>query len=289
MILSLKMLLPPRFPASRKLIGIAALVGVYTWLVAWFEITYNVAPLSEWDSGLSVINGFILGGLVTFRTNEAKRRFWEGRTLWGQLINESRNLLIKAHALNSLVADDWARWKRLIVGYAHALRMHLRDDERLQLVPGFANDPARPAHAPLYIAQLVQDELAQWHRGGKLNDVERWMFDRHTRELLNICGGCERIRNTPIPLTYRALVHRGIALIMLVTPILMAADIGYWSAVLMGVTAYFVFGVEMAAVDIEEPFGLDADDLPLETFCGAIELSAEQVLTERSQALGVRS
>jgi len=282
MILSLKMLLPPRFPNARKLVGIAVLVGLYTWLVAWFEITYNVSPLSEWDSGLSVINGFILGGLVTFRTNEAKRRFWEGRTLWGQLINESRNLLVKAHALNSLVADDWERWKRLIVGYAHALRLHLRDDDRLQLVPGFADDPARPAHAPLYIAQLVQDELSQWHRGGKLNDVERWMFDRHTRELLNICGGCERIRNTPIPLTYRALVHRGIALIMLVTPILMAADIGYWSAVLMGVTAYFVFGVEMAAVDIEEPFGLDADDLPLEAFCGTIERSAEQVLTARS-------
>lgn len=281
MIIQLRMLVPPRFPAARKLLGIAALFGAYTALVAWIEHYYHPGPLSQYDWGLSVINGLILGSLVTFRTNEAKRRFWEARTLWGQLINESRNMLVKMHALESLVTEDRRRWSKIIVGFAHSLRLHLRDGRRLRDVPGFEDDPREPEHIPLYFATLAQDELARWRREGKLDDMEVWMFDRHARELLNVCGGCERIRNTPIPLTYRALVHRGITLIMFVMPVLIAQDIGYWAIPIMGVTAYFVFGVEMAAVDIEEPFGNDPDDLPLDSFCKTIERSADQTLGER--------
>lgn len=287
MLMSLRMLIPPRFPAAPKLLGIAVLVCAYTALVARLEEVYHPGPLSQWDWGLSVINGLILGSLVTFRTNEAKRRFWEARTYWGQLINESRNMLVKAHALESLTGADRARWSELIVGFGHALRRHLRGGRRLQDVPGFGDDPAMPMHVPLHLAQLVQDELARWRREGKLDDMELWMFDRHARELLNICGGCERIRNTPIPLTYRALVHRGITLIMLVMPILMAQDVGYWSVLIMGVTAYFVFGVEMAAIDIEEPFGEDPDDLPLESYCETIERAAEQTLLKDAQNAAV--
>lgn len=278
MIVSLRMLVPPRFPAARKLLGIALLVAAYTAIVARVEDHVHPEPFSKFDWGLSVINGLILGSLVTFRTNEAKRRFWEGRTLWGQLINESRNLIVKAHALESLTKEDRSRWSKLLVGFAYSLMMHLRGGKPLQEVPGFSEDPQKPLHVPLYIAALVQDELASWQRSGKLDDMERLMFDRHARELLNVCGGCERVRNTPIPLTYRALVHRGITLIMIVMPILLAQDAGYWSVLIMGVTAYFVFGVEMAAVDIEEPFGEDPDDLPLTSYCETIERAAKQSL-----------
>lgn len=282
MILRWRLLIPPSFPAARKLVAFGLLIAAYTALVAFVEQIYSPGPISEWDWGLSVINGLILGSLVTFRTNEAKRRFWEARTLWGQLINESRNMLVKAHALESLTDADRADWSKLLVGFAHSLRLHLRDGRRLQDVPGFENDASQPMHVPLHIAALVQDELASWRREGKLDDMERWMFDRHARELLNICGGCERIRNTPVPLTYRALVHRGITLIMLVMPVLMAQDIGYWSVPIMGVVAYFICGVELAAADIEEPFGTDPDDLPLSQFCLTIERSAEQELLRNS-------
>jgi putative membrane protein len=288
MMMSLRMLVPPRFPASRKLLGIAVLVCTYTAVVARVEEVYHPGPLSKWDWGLSVINGLILGSLVTFRTNEAKRRFWEARILWGQLINECRNMMVKAHALESLAPEDRADWSRLLVGFGHALRQHLRGGRRLQDVPGFEEETAQPMHVPLYLAQLVQDELATWSRAGKLDDMERWMFDRHARELLNICGGCERIRNTPIPLTYRALVHRGITLIMLVMPILMAQDVGYWSVLIMGVTAYFVFGVEIAAVDIEEPFGDDPDDLPLDSYCETIDRAAEQTLSNKRESSALK-
>lgn len=276
MIVTLRMLIPPRFPGARRLLGFAALIAAYTAVVAWIEKQYHPGPISAWDGSLSVIQALILGSLVTFRTNEAKRRFWEGRTLWGQLINESRNLLVKAEALDTLTPADRAHWGLLLTGFAHALRLHLRGGRRLQDVPGFAEDARQPSHVPLHIASLVQEELVRWRREGKLDDVGTWMFDRHARELLNICGGCERILNTPVPLSYRALIHRGIALIILMMPILMVQDAGYWSILIMGVTSYFIFGVEMTAVDIEEPFGEDADDLPLENYCNVIELAAEQ-------------
>lgn len=278
MILTLRMLIPPRFPGARRLLGFAALIAAYTLVVAWIEERFFPGPMFSWDGGLSVINGLILGGLVTFRTNEAKRRFWEGRTLWGQLINETRNLLVKAQALDSLTPTDRAHWGLLLTAFAQALRLHLRGGRRLQDVPGFADDPHSPMHVPLYIASLVQEELVRWRRAGKLDDVGTWMFDRHARELLNICGGCEKILSTPVPLSYRALIHRGIALIILVMPILMVQDAGYWSVLIMGVTAYFIFGVEMTAVDIEEPFGEDADDLPLESYCKVIEQAAKQTV-----------
>jgi putative membrane protein len=283
------MLLPPRFPAAPKLLTLGLLIAAYSALVAFLEDYYQPRVLTEWDLGLSVINGLILGSLVTFRTNEAKRRYWEARTLWGQLVNECRNMLVKAHALDSLTDKDRADWSRLLVGFAHALRLHLRDGRRLQDVPGFEQEQSAPLHVPLHIAALVQEEMAKWERQGKLDDIERWMFDRHARELLNICGGCERIRNTPVPLTYRALVHRGITLIMVVMPVLMAQDLGYWSAPIMGTVAYFIFGVELAAGDIEEPFGYDPDDLPLERFCETIQRAAEQELPRQTPSPSERA
>jgi putative membrane protein len=272
------LLIPPPLPVALGLLVIVAAVAAYTTVVTLLAGIYHPGPLSQFDSAFAVVNAVILGTLLTFRINEAKRRWWEARTLWGQLINDTRNLCIKALALAQLGPEDRKRWGGLLVAFAESLRRQLRGGCRLQELSGFADDPHEPAHVPLYLAGLVQAEMAAWHRDGKLADIGLRLLDPLVGGLMNVCGGCERIRNTPIPSSYRALLQHGIGLNVMLAPFFLAPEVGYWSVFIMALTTYFVMGVELVAIHIEEPFGEDGDDLPLETYCRTIEQSVEQTL-----------
>ena len=97
---------------------------------------------------------------------------------------------------------------------------------------------------------------------------------------MDICGGCERIRNTPVPSSYRALLYYGIFLILVLAPVFLVQEAGYWSVPTMAILTYFVGGVGIVANHIEEPFGEDAEDLPLEDYCRTIEDSVGQELSK---------
>jgi len=265
-------------PVAPRLWAIVAAVAAYTALVALLAGIYHPGPLSQFDTAFTVVNAVILGTLLTFRINEAKRRWWEGRTLWGQLINDSRNLCLKAKSLARLEPEDRKRWGGLLVAFAESLRRHLRGGCRLPELSGFTEDPQRPVHVPLHLAGLVQAEMAGWHRDGKLADIGLRLLDPLVGDLMNVCGGCERIRNTPIPSSYRALLQHGIALNVLLAPFFLVPEAGYWSVFIMALSTYFIMGVELVAIHIEEPFGEDRDDLPLEAYCRTIEQSVEQAL-----------
>jgi putative membrane protein len=128
-----------------RLFVVVGIVALYTAVVATVDHLLQLGPVSRWDEELTAINALILGTLLTFRITEAKRRWWEARTLWGQLINDLRNLALKGKSLARLDAADQKRWGMLLAGFGHALKRHLRGACRWQEVPGFAgNRGARP-------------------------------------------------------------------------------------------------------------------------------------------------
>src|SRR5262249_16665836 len=157
----------------------------------------------------------VLGLLLAFRNRAAYDRWWEGRRLWGELINESRDLAWKVRAY---VAEDlWrpSRFAATLAGFADALKGHLRSGVRLQEIAGFEKEPAQPAHVPSYLAGQILIQLADWHRAGTLDLAGALILDPHARRLLEICGACERIRNTTISASYTALIRGGIGLSIL--------------------------------------------------------------------------
>jgi putative membrane protein len=95
---------------------------------------------------------------------------------------------------------------------------------------------------------------------------------------MDVCGACERIRSSPVPLSYRSLLRHGTVLYLVSAPWFMTAEYGYWAIAVVSLMAYFLLGTELTAEDVEEPFGRDADDLALSSYCDTVRKSCAEVL-----------
>ncbi len=267
----------PPLPVWKRLDATVLLVVVYAFGVKYLA-DFEGWKFPKWIGDMAVVNGILLGVLLGFRNVQAYDRWWEARKLWGQLINDSRNLCLKVKVLVSTDAEDLRRFGRIVVGFAIALRNHLRGGEPLQTVPGFERETAEPAHVPLHLAEGAFAQLRAWRAAGKISDFDALLLDPHAKALMDVSGACERIRSSPVPLSYRALLRHGTILYLASAPWFMAGEYGYMAIGVVGLLAYFLLGIEMTAEDVEEPFGKDGDDLELTRFCETIRRSAEQVL-----------
>lgn len=265
-------------PVWRRLDAFVLLVAAYTAVVEF--IAQSLAfQLPKWVGDMSIVNGIILGVLLGFRNREAYERWWEGRRLWGQLVNDSRNLCLKAAALADPDPDDRRRFGRLVAGFAVGLKNHLRGaGRRLRHVPGFEKEAADPDHVPAHLAGRVFAALRDWRRAGRLSDLDALSIDPHARALMDVCGGCERIKSSPVPLSYRALLRHGTILYLATAPWFLTDEYGYWAVPVVALLTYFLLGIELTAEDVEDPFGKDGDDLELGRFCETIRKSAEEIL-----------
>lgn len=268
----------PVLSIGRELSLWLAAVAGYCLIV--MAIVHSV-PLSHWQAGneVSAVIGVGLGILLVFRNNTAYDRWWEARKLWGQLINELRNLAIKTRAHAAIDAAERRAFATLLCTFPHALRMRLCGDEGWRQLPGIADPQTTFPHGPGYVAWQIQRALDRWNRAGQLADAVR-LLDQHARALLEITGACERILNTPLASSYRALTRDGIYLYLLVAPWAVGLDFGWSGIPVVLVAASFLLGVELTAAAIENPFGRAGDDLPLATYCQTIETFVTATLAE---------
>lgn len=258
-------------------VGLWALaVGAYSALAVWKEYSahenlIDLAP--EIHAALTVV----LGWLLVFRTNTAYARWWEARTLWGALVNSSRNLAAKLSRLANLPADARERTRQIIVAYPLVLRDHLRGEQSLERVKNLIGDESGDVHVPSALVSRMYSELARCRSESRLADVELRIVDNELRTLLEICGGCERIRNTRIVRSYRIFAQQCIILYLATLPWGIVDSFHWWTIPLTIISAYFMLGMETVAEHIEEPFGLDEDDLDLDVLCQTIERTVEQI------------
>lgn len=263
-------------PLSNYLFGTATLrrvwmhslvIGAYSGLSVAKELTpfrdYGDHPANVYGS-LSLV----LGLLLVFRTNRSYDRWWEARTLWGRLVNVSRNLTIKAAVLVKPDKAELQKFGNLIAEFAVALKGHLRG--------GIANSAS--AHEPVQVAAQIYDQLEAWRQSGSISDNLLFTIDSEAHELLNICGGCERIMKTPLPISYPIFLHQCVLLFLFSAPWGLADTLLYWTVPVMVVQSYFMLGIESIAQAIEQPFGLDDDDLNLEGLCTTIQKSVDEII-----------
>jgi putative membrane protein len=239
-----------------------------TWIVEYADVH---AP--KWLGDLGVVNAVLLGVLLAFRNKEAYERWWEGRKLWGQLVNDSRNCALKIKAFAALSAEECLQIGALLCNFAFALQRHLQQRSA--------------GHEPLDIAGRLFQLLHRWQAEKKFTEIERLMLDPHARALMDICGACERIQSSPVPLSYRSLLRHGTILYLLTAPWFMAGEFGYWGVALVGLIAYFLLGTELTAESIEDPFGVEEDDLKLSKYCETIRDSVTKILQVEISATGL--
>lgn len=267
------------WPAAviRRLQRILVVSTAYTAAV-YFLFPNTSAAEVGWLSITSLINGLVLSALIGFRTKAAYDRWWEGRCLWGELTNHSRNLCLKAVRLADPPAADRRELFDLVAGFPYALMRHLRDGLKLQEVSGFETDAATPAHVPAELAGRVMGLIRKWKAEGRIDGFSQLALDPHALAYMNICGACEKVRNTPLPGTFLALLRHGLLLSFLLLPWHLVQVLGAWAILVQAVIVYFLLGIELTAEEVEQPFGFDPDDLPLEQFGATVRRNAAELL-----------
>jgi putative membrane protein len=259
----------PRSPVFRTLALDVVGAGVWAALVVWIETDVVRVAVPLGPSFLSIL-GIILGLLLVFRTNTSYDRWWEGRRLWGQLVNTSRAL---AHALDAQLTESAAErdtYRAMLAEFPPVLTIHLR---RPRGTPG--------VHEP---NQRIQQLVRAVHR-----DVARGVLARESLVALSpmlatfddITGACERIRNTPIPISYSSYVKQFVLLYALIMPFGLVREFGYGTVVACMFTFFATMGLELLATEIEEPFGTDTNDLPLEEIGERIRIDVSELLVRR--------
>jgi putative membrane protein len=254
-------------------------MAVYTIAVDWFaEETFPAHMFKEFSAVSS--SGIILGLLLVFRTNSAYERWWEGRKLWGQLVNDSRNICLKVRSIDGIRNTDKARLGELVISFAYALKHHLRGTKPSRPLPGVGVvSDVDAQNIPVHITGKIFELMQKWRRDGQVDGMLMLQFDRHALAFMDIAGGCERIKNSPIAISYRAFMRQGIALNLLAMPWYMSQSFSMWWCLPLVLTAtYFLVGIELIAEDIEDPFGYDGDDLPLDNICAGIRLTVGQIM-----------
>lgn len=270
----------------RRLAPLIIGISLYSLLVAYLELEYWNLSTNSYVRNLSLLHnllGFVLSLLLVFRTNTAYDRWWEGRKLWGSLVNNSRNLAIKLNAI--LEPDDQASrlfFQRSIPFYAHVLKDHLRSEAtRLALDETAHPELAaidRNKHLPNQVASQIMHRIYLLHKQGKITGDQMINLNAELQSFTDICGACERIKNTPIPFSYSVFVKKFIFFYVMTLPFGFVFNLGYYVIPVVAFVFYVLASLEMIAEEIEDPFGGDSNDLPTDKIAQNIKKHVEELL-----------
>lgn len=264
----------------RRLLPVLLFIGVYAWIVVYAELHYlNIK--SKNPTVMHSILGFVLSMLLVFRTNSAYDRWWEGRKLWGGLVNNTRNLSLK---LASLLNDhnEKQELRTLITNYVYATKNHLRQ----KFIPNeFESSKALSdahitgaVHKPNMIAKVIYDKIFNLNHEGKISDMHLNILNEEIKSLTETCGACERIRTTPIPYSYNIFLKKVIFIYIISLPVFFGVEFGFSTVPITVIVLYVFASIELIAEEIEDPFGEDDNDLPLDDICGRIKANLHEIM-----------
>lgn len=224
--------------------------------------------------------GTSLGLLLVFRTNQSYDRWWEGRKLWGAMVNTCRNL---ARASSVHLAHDPDRLRRVLKltqAFPAASTCILRQQAwaPVNLEPDDVEAITSHNHMPTAIAQRITFHLAAERKAGHLPDIVFTQIDQNNQALVDIIGACERIHKTPLPFAYVVHLRRALVLYCATLPLALVASFGWATVPIVYGLTYVMLGIEEIGVEIEDPFEGDDNDLPLERITDGIHHSVASFL-----------
>jgi len=257
----------------RILLPTMTLLGAITGILAWLEVSQHIQFRAT--TVFHQILGFALSMLLVFRINTAYDRWWEGRRLWGSLVNNSRSLAAKLSAMLCCKApNDLSYLGSVLAAFPAALRDHLRDitngidDEQLEGLDVSRFRQAR--HQPIYLHNELVRRLEKLRASGILSDEQMLLLNAEVFSLIDITGACERIKNSPIPFSYSLFLKKSLFVYSITMPIPFSVEFGYWGILAVMVIFYTFASLEIVSEEVEEPFGIEANDLPTDELAAKI-------------------
>jgi putative membrane protein len=254
----------------------AVLVTVLHGRVFQWKVPLNFVPFS--------LIGLTLAIFLGFRNGTSYSRYWEARTLWGALLNETRSLVRQVLTLADAPAQANVPTLRLIA-FVHALRHQLRGtDPAADLARLLPPEDCARLRAVRFKPAVLLLMVGEWMRGqrqaGRLDPMLAQSMEVPLGRLTEALGGCERIASTPIPFTYSVIIHRTIYLYCVLLPFGLVDAIGPMTPVVVAFIAYTFFALEALGAEIEEPFGTEPNDLALDAMSQMIESTLREMMGE---------
>ncbi|SDC27157.1 bestrophin family protein [Acinetobacter boissieri] len=231
--------------------------------------------------------GIILSIFLGFRNNASYDRWWEGRKLWGALIATTRHIDRDSQVLSTPRRE---RMLHHLMVFTNVLRDRLRQQtadleqylQRIALSTEAVNDLKDHINAPQYMLSLMQKELFEAYKAGEISDILYTHLNTHIIELGSVQAGCDRIAGTPLPYAYAVLLNRAVYSFCFLLPFSLGTVLGIWTPVLVCLLAYMFLGLDKLGAEIEEPFGKQDNDLPLDAIVRLVE---RELLTSLKQSL----
>jgi putative membrane protein len=261
-----------------------AMIGlaIYSAILCYLDVELKVIKLRS-TTVLHSLLGFVLSLLLVFRTNTAYDRWWEGRKIWGDMVNNTRNLMLK---LNAYIPSDKKELKNnfriLISNYPFALKEHLRGGYKEELLEEHPNlhpsELKNYNHIPNRIAQQLYIEVEKLRTDNIISEEKLIVLNEELRSFTNNAGACERIKSTPIPFSYSTFIKRVILLYIITLPIGLVDDFK-WATIPMVLFVFYAFaGLELIAEEIEDPFGYEDNDLPTDQISERIKKNLQEII-----------
>ncbi len=273
------------------------LVALVAWDVA-IVIGYKVMHW-DWVGSKHVplaLYGSAIGIIVGFRNNSAYGRWWEGRGLWGQVVNNSRSLARQVcstmHPNPEMGGSDTADLEQMQrslvlhqIAYVHALRQHLRklspwEELRPLLSAEEIGALEGSKNVPLSLQQQIGRMLRESKNRGWIDRLEWQSMDRNLDDLADAQGGAERIKNTPMPKQYDFFPMLFVQIYCLLLPVGMVENLGWFTPLGSTLVGFMFLALDKIGRDLEDPFDNRIFDVPLTSITRTIDINLRQLLGE---------
>ena len=272
----------PNSHNSRTLMLALLLILVYNTLLTFLEIHLEILEVNIQPTFFSLI-GIILSLTLVFRLNSAYDKWWEGRKIWGAMVNDCRTL---ASTMSALIPQDHEAerkyWAAQISNFPYAVKNHLRGiretAEYTEAEEGYKNRLQSANHIPHTMVTLMYKRLEALFKAGLLCEADKRNVKEQLQRFMDELGGCERIKNTPIPFSHASFIKTFIFIYSLTLPLSLIPIFGYSTILASGFICYALTGLEIISEEIENPFGADVNDLPLMRISNTIKTNVYEAL-----------
>jgi putative membrane protein len=268
----------------RTLLPAIVIVAGFTFLFAFVFHMFGIDQTNFPSTiGMHSLLGIVLGLFLVFRTNSAYDRWWEGRKLWGSMVNSARNLAIKLNACLSKEDHESRQWfSSMIVNFVYASKEHLRRGVQLSeleaVSDSFESDLKSVKHKPNRIASLLYSKVTELYKKNLITGDQLLNLDKELKDFTDIIGACERIKNTPIPYSYSMYIKKFIFIYVITLPFGFLTTYNYFTIVIVAIITFVLLSIELIAEEIEDPFGKDVNDLPTDELSEKIKENIREIL-----------
>jgi len=271
---------------SVEMIVLSVYVSAVVFAQHYFNLKHISIPVS-----VPMIMGTVISLLLAFRSNQAYDRWWEARTVWGAIVNDSRSFArqVNTYLKESIPMDEVFRFKEKCIkrqiAWCYSLSHHLRGSDAMK---GIERHVSRKDvqqlknynNVPMALLELHGHDIQQAADNGWINQYQQVELDRTLTRLCDAMGKCERIKNTVFPATYSLYIHFSLLFFFMLLPFSLIEFFGYLTIPTVIIIGMVFFLIEKMAIHLQDPFENKPTDTPMTAISFTIERDLKQVINE---------